>query len=213
MSTYANKMLDDLGLEMGDDGIRKRFDGEPLYFNIDCMVNAADHGQVMEIVSKMWKEVGVDSAVKNIERGLFYERKEASEHDMVPFWVGDGMAVMVDPRSYMPFSHESPFANAWVTWRDTEGKEGEEPLPPAKRQIELYQTIQATASEEEKEKMMKEILQIAADEFWVIGICSTTPGYGIVKNNFMNVPLEMFSWWPCRNPAQTNPEQYYMEEE
>jgi peptide/nickel transport system substrate-binding protein len=208
----ANQILDDLGLEKGADGMRKRFDGEPLYFNIDCMVNAATHGQVMEMVSKMWKEVGVDSAVKNIERALFYERKQANEHDMVPFWVGDGMVVLVDPRSYMPYSHESPFGNAWVTWRDTEGAEGVEPLPPAKRQIELYQTIQATASDEEKEKLMKEILQIAADEFWVIGMCTPTPGYGIVKNNFKNVPESYFSWWPARDPANTNPEQFYIEE-
>jgi peptide/nickel transport system substrate-binding protein len=209
----ANQILDDLGLEKGPDGMRKRFDGEPLYFNIDCMVNAADHGQVMEMVSKMWKEVGVDSAVKNIERALFYERKEASEHDMVPFWVGDGMVVLVDPRSYMPFSHESPFANAWVTWRDTNGAEGEEPLPAAKRQIELYQQIQATAGEVEKENLMKEIIQIAADEFWVIGMCTPTPGYGLVKNNFKNMPESYFSWWPARDPANTNPEQYYIEPE
>ena len=209
----ANKILDDLGLEMGDDGIRKRFDGKPLYFNIDCMVNVSTHGQVMEMVSKMWREVGIDSAVKNIERGLFYERKQANEHDMVPFWVGDGMVVIVDPRSYMAFSHESPFGNAWVTWRDTDGKEGVEPPEAAKRQQELYKQIEATASEAEKQKLMEEILQIAADEFWVLGISSPTSGYGLVKNNFKNVPEEMYSWWPCRNPAQTNPEQYYMEPE
>lgn len=209
----ANQILDDLGLEKGPDGMRKRFDGKPLYFNIDCMVNVATHGQVMEMVSKMWKEVGVDSAVKNIERGLFYERKQANEHDMVPFWVGDGMVVIVDPRSYMPYSHESPFGNGWVTWRDTDGKEGVEPPDAAKQQMELYKTIEATASPEEQEKLMKEILQIAADQFWVLGISTPTPGYGIVKNNFKNVPEEMYSWWPARNPAQTNPEQYYIEPE
>ncbi len=209
----ANQMLDELGLEMGDDGIRRRFDGEPLYFNIDCMVNVPSHGQTMEMVSKMWKEVGVDSAVKNIERALFYERKENNEHDMVPFWVGDGMVVIVDPRSYMPYSHESPFGNAWVTWRDTDGAEGVEPPDPAKRQIELYQQIEATADPEEQQAMMKEILQIAADQFWVLGMSSPTPGYGIVKDNFKNVPDEMYSWWPARNPAQTNPEQYYIEPE
>jgi peptide/nickel transport system substrate-binding protein len=206
-------MLDELGLEMGDDGIRRRFDGEPLYFNIDCMVNVTSHGQTMEMVSKMWKEVGIDSAVKNIERALFYERKENNEHDMVPFWVGDGMVVIVDPRSYMPYSHESPFGNAWVTWRDTDGAEGVEPPDPAKRQIELYQQIEATADPEAQQQMMKEILQIAADQFWVIGMSSPTPGYGIVKDNFKNVPEAMYSWWPARNPAQTNPEQYYIEPE
>ncbi len=210
----ANQILDDLGLEKGSDGIRKRFDGEPLYFNIDCMVNVSTHGEVMEMVSKMWKKVGVDSAVKNIERALFYERKENNEHEMVPFWVGDGIVVIVDPRSYMPYSHESPFANAWVTWWNTEGKEGVEPPPAAKKQQELYfNKLAATADPEEQEAIMKEILQIAADEFWNIGISTPSPGYGIVRNNFKNVPQEMYSWWPARNPAQTNPEQYYIEPE
>jgi peptide/nickel transport system substrate-binding protein len=60
---------------------------------------------------------------------------------------------------------------------------------------------------------MKEIIQIAADEFWVIGMCTPTPGYGLVKNNFKNMPESYFSWWPARDPANTNPEQYYIEPE
>ena len=210
----ANQMLDDLGLEKGSDGIRRRFDGEPIYFNIDCMVNVATHGEVMEMVSRMWKEVGIDSAVKSIERALFYERKDpaANEHEMVPFWVGDGVVVVVDPRSYMPFSAESPFGSAWVHWDQTDGAEGVDPPEPAKRQLELYHQIEAEPDPEKQYDLMAEILQIAADEFWVLGISSSTPGYGLVKNNFKNVPEEMYNWWPARNPAHTNPEQYYIEE-
>ena len=36
--------------------------------------------------------------------------------------------------------------------------------------------------------------------------------HGYSKAVFKNVPEEMFNWWPARNPAQTNPEQYYIEE-
>ena len=58
---------------------------------------------------------------------------------------------------------------------------------------------------------MRQILDIAAEEFYVIGISLPTPGFGIVKNTFHNVPASMPGAWIYPTPAPTNPEQFFIE--
>ena len=57
---------------------------------------------------------------------------------------------------------------------------------------------------------MKEILQIAADEFYVFGVTLPLDGYGIVANRLKNVAPSMPNSWGYPTPAPTNPEQYYI---
>ena len=56
---------------------------------------------------------------------------------------------------------------------------------------------------------MRELLALTKKLFFCIGICRATNSFGIVRNDFHNVPKEFpIDWfYPC--PAPTNPEQYY----
>jgi len=63
---------------------------------------------------------------------------------------------------------------------------------------------------EEQEEIMKQVLEIAEEQFWVMGISLPTNGFGIVKNNFHNVPPVMPGAWSYPTPAPTNPEQYFI---
>ena len=58
---------------------------------------------------------------------------------------------------------------------------------------------------------MREILDLAADAFYVIGISLPSQRFGIVKNNFHNVPAVMPHSWVYPDPAPTNPSQYFIE--
>lgn len=60
---------------------------------------------------------------------------------------------------------------------------------------------------------MRQLLEISAEEFYVIGISQRAPGYGIVKNNFFNVPESFPHAYNYPAPAPTNPEQYFIEGE
>jgi peptide/nickel transport system substrate-binding protein len=53
---------------------------------------------------------------------------------------------------------------------------------------------------------MKEIVRIASDQLYAIGIVLPPNGYGILRRNFHNVPGSMpGSWsWPHPGPAQTS---------
>ena len=208
----ANQLLDDLGFERGDDGIRLRPDGEPLSFTIDVIAAFEPWSEIMELVSTYWREVGVDTNVKVIERSLFYERKAAYEHDVIVWTGADGIALVMDPRSYMPFSNESLFGVAWADWWRSGGAQGDEPPEAAKQQQALYDELQVTVDPARQDEIMTEILDIAAEQFWVMGITKYYKGYGIVKNNFHNVPETLWQWHVSSAPAQTRPEQYFIEQ-
>ena len=57
---------------------------------------------------------------------------------------------------------------------------------------------------------MNQILDIAADEFWTMGIAWQAAGYGVKKTNFHNVPASMPASWIYPTPGPSNPEQYFI---
>ena len=145
----------------------------------------------MTLICDNWKAVGVTASANPVERSLFYVRKDANEHD-ANVWGGDGgLELALDPRWYFPASSESNFAIAWAEWFATAGESGEEPPTPVRRQMELYREVEATAGAEGQNAALKEILRIAKEQFYVIGISLPGNGYGIVANDFHNVPASI----------------------
>ncbi len=208
----ANQMLDDLGLAKGADGMRLRFDGQPLTINIEVALAFEPWTQQMEMVARYWKAVGVNTTVKSMERSLFYQRKAAYDHD-AGVWTGaDGVAVVMDPRWSLAFTNESIWGIPWADWWNSGGQQGEEPPEPVKKGQELYDQLKTTADDEQQKAIMKQILDIAADNFWAMGLTKYYKAYGIRKTNFKNLPQEVWAWHLCNSPAQTYPEQYYFEQ-
>jgi peptide/nickel transport system substrate-binding protein len=76
--------------------------------------------------------------------------------------------------------------------------------------MDLYNQLKTTGDAAKQDDLMKQILEITQQEFYVIGISLPANGYGIVKNNFHNVPQSMPGSWLYPNPAPTNPMQYYI---
>jgi peptide/nickel transport system substrate-binding protein len=209
----ANQMLDDAGFaERNDAGIRLGPDGNPISFTIDVAAVNTDQVNVTEQVATYWQAVGIDAQPNVIDRDLLYQRKEANQQD-ASVWGGDGgLDVVLEPRWYFPFSNESHFGEAWQYWfANPEDPRAEEPPAATMQQMDLYRQIMASADPAQQDELMKQILQIAADEFYAFGINLPANGYGIQKNNFYNVPASMANAWLYPNPAPTNPFQYFIE--
>lgn len=208
----ANQMLDDAGFAERDaDGFRLGPDGNRITIAVDLIATfLPEHPDVIELVVGYWQEVGIDAQMNVIERTLFYERKEANEHD-AGVWQGDGgLEVVLEPRWYFPYSQESIFGELWQQWYNGDPR-GEEPVEAAKMQMELYDQLKATADPDEQSALMNEILQIAADEFWAMGINLPAPGYVIKKNNFFNVFETYPNAWLFPHPGPINPFQFYID--
>lgn len=204
----ANAALDKVAPQKGGDGIRLRSDGKSISFTVEVNAASPDQADAMNLIKPMWQKVGVDIQVKTEDRSLLYTRKDANEHDAVVWLGGGGLDAIQDPRSYFPVSSESNYAEAWYVWFQKPNNPRaapEEPPAPTKQQMDLYRQIEATADLNKQNDLMKQILAISVDQFYVIGVSSLANGYGIVKNNLKNVPAKMFSTggqWP--NPAPTN---------
>ncbi len=210
----ANEYLDKAGYaERDSDGFRLGPDGNRITFTVE--VSAVYQAQVdmMEVIATYWNAVGIDAQVLVEDRSIMYERKEANEHD-ADVWGGDGgLDVVLNPRYYFPYNGESNWAEAWQYWfNNPSDQRAEEPVAAAARQMELYNQLKATADQDAQDALMNEILQIAADEFWVIGISLTPPGYGIVKNDFYNVPDSFPSGWTYPHPGPTNIFTFFIED-
>ncbi len=209
----ANEYLDKAGYSERDgDGFRLGPDGQRITFTVE--ITAANQPQIdmMEVIATYWQAVGIDAQVLVEDRSIMYERKEANEHD-ANVWAGDGgLDVVLEPRYYFPYSAESNWAEGWQYWYNNPSDErAMEPADAAKQQMELYDQLKATADPAAQDELMAQILQIAADEFWVIGISLPPTGYGIVKNNFHNVPEVMPSAWNYPHPGPTNVFTYFIE--
>lgn len=208
----ANQLLDDAGFAERDaDGYRLGPDGNRISFSVDVIPTLyPEQVDVIELVVGYWQDVGIDAQMNVIERSLLYERKDANSQD-ANVWGGDGgLDVVLEPRWYFPYSNESNFAPLWRYWYEGNPL-GEQPVEAAQRQMDLYDELKATADPEAQNAIMEEILQIAADEFWAMGITLPAPGYTIKKNNFHNTPTSYPNAWLYPHPAPTNTFQYYID--
>ena len=152
--------------------------------------------------------------LRGFDRSTYVVRQGGNLHD-VTVWAGNsGLSVMLDPRYYLPFSHESGYAVAWARWYDDPAHpDAQEPPEKTQRQMALYDALLATPDPARQAVLMREILDLAADAFYVIGISLPSQRFGIVKDNFHNVPAVMPRSWVYPDPAPTNPSQYFIEPE
>ncbi len=201
--------------EMGPDGYYLGPDGEPFSFVVQT-TQAFGHSDIAEMVVQNWQDLGIHAELAVLDRSLLYTRKDTNDFDVHVWGAGGSSSVFLDPRHFVPVTSESAYAMAWYTWYVNPSGVGalvppEEPPDIVKHQMALYDQIKATGDYQKQLELMKEILAIAKDQFYVIGISSSPPGYGIVKNNFHNVPESMPGSWQYPTPAPTNPEQYFIE--
>lgn len=204
----ANQMLDAAGYaEKNADGIRLAPDGSPISFVMVFSDFPDTAPQVMEFVQRYWRAVGIDMQPRQMPREAFDELVYANGHDAA-LWGGEGGIHPIGrPHNYMPNDNNAWFASAWGIWSESPGDpNAEEPTnPAAMQQIELFDQIKQTADQDEQNALMTQILNLAAEQFWTIGISTPQPSYVLVRNNFMNVPDEMpLAWeWPTPAPANT----------
>ena len=102
-----------------------------------------------------------------------------------------------------PASVESAFSEA------AEGFRSVEPPAEIKAQQDLYRRLLATADAPGQQALMAELLENAADQFLVWGVSLPPDGYGVVKNDIVNLmPVMPNSYgWPTPGPAR--PEQFF----
>ena len=93
------------------------------------------------------------------------------------FGGGIGLAAMLDPRYFVPYSGNAFYAMGWQIWyNDKTAVNAVEPPAQVKEALELYDEMKSTVDDARRVEAFKQILEIAADQFYSIGIkVPTTP--------------------------------------
>lgn len=212
-TSLALDFLAKAGLDQkNDDGILLRPDGKPLSFFIDT--EGADRFEMLSAVIEYWRDIGVDVTPRHLPRDEFVALREANDHH-ASAWGGDGgLDAMVIPINYLPMSSESSwFATGWANWYiNPNSPDAITPPADVQRQLELYNELKETANAEKQTQLMRDILDISADQFYVMGIALPPNRKGVVAKDFHNVPKVIPAAWSYATPAPTNPSQYYIEQ-
>jgi peptide/nickel transport system substrate-binding protein len=201
----ANEYLDKVMPKKDANGMRLRPDGKPFVMVVEIANANKDQVDAGNMLAKYWKEVGVNVEAKPEDRSLMYTRKDANDLDAM-LWGGEGgVNPMMDPRSYFPNGTESAYAVAWALWyQGTTSEFAEEPPAEVKAIMDKFETVKTTPGFENQVKVMNELLEMSAEQFFSIGILTPPDGYGIAKNNMKNVPDEMINSWAYPTPAPRN---------
>jgi peptide/nickel transport system substrate-binding protein len=216
----ANEYLDKVASKKDAEGYRLGPDGKRISvtFEVD---KDREYFDILELLPSYWKAVGVEVNVRPMDRSLWEVRVRGTggiEYDATihKFGGGAGLTPLTDPRYFFAFDANSLYAKAWALWYFNRSGTGysfepEEPPEAMKRQMELYDQIKVTSDFEKQKALMKQLLDIGADNFWVMGTSTEPNQFGIVKNNFKNVPETMPWSWAYPHPAPSNPCQFYFE--
>lgn len=209
----ANAMLDTLIPKRDDQSFRLDEKGRRLTVIFEIDQARAVFLDLFQLVIPMFQAVGIDAQMRTMDRSLWETRvRQGRDFDATAhqFGANGGVAAMLDPRYYVPTDSNAMYAPAWQLWYlDRNNANAEEPPEETKKQLELYDKLKSTSDPAAQQEVMKQILQGAADNFYVFGISLPPDGYGIVKNNMKNITKTMPNSFGWPTPAPTMPEQFF----
>lgn len=188
-------------------------DGKPIVISVLCQSRYPDLIDAMEFVKRTWAEVGVELKIDTASSELVETRLNANDYDCTLDKGELGyLDLVADPR-WLFATGGSSYAPLWSHWY--EGGEPSEPPPEAmQKQIRIYQErVVGSPAVEDRYAAIKEIIEIARDEFWTMGISLPGDPFSIVSNRLHNVPGDDQMWmsFKCPYPAVTNMSTYYLD--
>lgn len=210
----ANEHLNQAGLSQRDnEGWRCDAKGHRLTIVAEIPETHVIRIAALRIVAQNWAEAGIQLQLKVEDVAQLLRNRARNLHDAA-VWAGDGgFDVIMDPRNYLPVSDESMQAVLWARWANNALEPtAERPPPKVLEQLALYREVRASPSRAGREERMMRILDLAAQEFPVIGLCTADDITGLVSSRLRNVPpVMMSSGRSFLAPAPVNPCQFYFD--
>lgn len=209
----ANTMLDALLPNKDGDGYRLDEQGRRVTIIFEIDQTRTTFLDMFELAIPMFQAIGIDAQLRTMDRSLWEERvRRGREYDATAhqFGANSGVAAMLDPRFYVPINNNCFYAPGWsLYYTQPDNEAAVEPPAAVKAQQELYRTLVGTADPAKQQELMAQVLQGAADLFFTFGVSLPPDGYGVVKNDVVNLPKEMPNsfGWPTPGPAR--PEQFF----
>ncbi len=208
----AAKLLDDMGLKRGANGMRLRPDGQPLTLLWEYSSQFASSNAV-QLVQGYWRAVGVEVNLKEITTQLVRQKANEGGADIVMEWdVPFEPNLISDVQLYMPpYRPESPlFGASWREWSDTKGARGEEPPAWVKRLFELeveWRTV--VPGSPRYVEIGRELVRLNLDNMSIIGTVTDLPGPTVVSKRLANVREWTVQHYNYARTYPFRPDQWY----
>ncbi|SDS30785.1 ABC transporter substrate-binding protein [Actinopolymorpha singaporensis] len=212
----AKRYLDKAGYARTDArGRRLGADGRPIVISVLIQSRYPVMIDAMEFVKGTWAKVGIELRIDTASPELVGTRMDANKYDCT-LDVGElgYKGMLTDPRWFFATGGSS-YAPLWSRWYEG-GTPQEKPPEAMRRQAAIYrQKVVGSSDVDTQYAGMREIIEIARDEFWTMGISRPAESYAIVSDRIHNVPGDNKMWlaFKCPYPAVTNISQYYLEGE
>jgi peptide/nickel transport system substrate-binding protein len=216
----ANEYLDMVLPEKDGDGYRLGPDGER--FTIILTVpNNLSYGahwvQLAELLTVYWDAVGVEVILNSIADEVYTEVRDNNELEATIYTGegGAGITAILDPRYYVPGELFGMYGNGWHAWRmgSEQAEQVEMPEEILAMRTKYEVEVLGANTQEAQIAAMQEILQMAVDEFWVIGTTRPGLGYQPYSARLGNQPTwEWIKGWIEGVEKLNYPEQWYIKE-
>lgn len=204
----ANEYLDKVLPEKDDEGFRLGPDGERftlIYLVAD--VFGLQYPDAMELIAGYARDVGLDFQIRTTDRSRLIELHTSNDFDAYLWNCSGGQAdAYTSPICYVPtISNSVSWARSWAQW-GVDPATGEEPPQAVKDIFETYKQVRAAATPDEQKALMQQVLDMASEQFFTIGMVQNDPVFGIARNNVRNVPdplpIAGQLWFPAPYTAQ-----------
>ena len=188
----ANGLLDEIGMRKGDDGLRRRPDGEPFSVIWEYSTQFSGSPQFPILVAEMWRAVGVDVQLREVDSVTLGDKGRDNALDIHMIYdqpIYPVLAAGADPL-VPPFHINDPLTGLpWVQWRDTNGAQGEEPPAWAKELWEHGATMSANAPGSDAwNAALSAATDIHREQLVAIGVFSEMPRLSVINKDLRNVP-------------------------
>ncbi|MEQ9640651.1 MAG: ABC transporter substrate-binding protein [Alphaproteobacteria bacterium] len=197
----AEALLDEIGLDQrNDNDIRLLPDGRPLEIIVETAGESTEQTDVLELVREDWERIGIKLFIKPSQREVFRNRVFAGESQMAVWsgWENGVASPEMSPSELAPTTQQGLQWPKWGQFYETKGHAGEPPdMPEAEELMALNQRWLDVSSIEERRAIWERMLEIHADNVFVIGIIAGVQQPVVVKNDLVNVPVEgVYNWDP-----------------
>jgi peptide/nickel transport system substrate-binding protein len=196
----SEKLLEELNLKRGPDGVRRLPDGRPLEIIVETAGESTEQTDVLEMIRETWKDVGIKMFPKPSQREVLRNRVFSGDA-LMSVWTGleNGIAGPdISPDELAPTSQQQLHWPKFGQHFETSGKAGEAPdMPEVAELLKLNTAWRNATTRDERTKIWHRMLAIHSEQVYAIGIVNGVAQPVVVRNTLRNVPEKgVYNWDP-----------------
>lgn len=125
----AGRMLDEVGIRRGSDGMRRLADGRPFHVDVDVVVGWSDWIIAAQIIIRNLQQLGVSATLRTYEHGTWFHRLQTGDFDLSIAWSSGGPTPYTYYQRQMSTRTKKPIGySAEHNWQRFGSKEADELL-------------------------------------------------------------------------------------